>query len=128
MKKRRYSSGRAAQIIGWTTASIVWAVAVGGRAFGYFGAPEQTVAIEEVPTTVTESPVLTFGTVPNMPEGGLVILRVPTTDAAAAASRSSSSSGSSSSGVTPTTKASATATTSAPATATPAPPASSSGS
>ncbi len=127
MKKRRYTSRRAAQIIGWTAASIAWAIAVGGRAFGYFGAPEQIVVAEEVPTTTTEAPALTLSTLPNMPEGGLVILRVPTTEAAST-SRGSGSSGASIGGVTPTTKASSTAPTSPPATAAPAPPPASGGS
>lgn len=72
MIRKRFPFDRSLRIVGWTTVTIAWIIAVVARTVG--GPPPQAEPLPVAPAAQRTAPSPLAG-VPAMPETGLVVLR-----------------------------------------------------
>ena len=112
MSRKRFPPARILRIVAWTTMATAWATTLLARATGW--SPQAVTADPSGGTTATVPSSNPVEAVPNMPAGGLVVIRVgpqsvvgspttvPSTTAPSAGGGAASESGSTQPATTPT--------------------------
>jgi hypothetical protein len=74
MSRKRFPPARILRIVAWTTMATAWATTLLARATGW--SPQEVTADPSGGTTTTIPSLNPVEAVPNMPAGGLVVIRV----------------------------------------------------